>query len=325
MSSLKENWIVKINGDDRLTTFPISRPGIWKFYKQQLAQFWVVEEVQFGLDKRDYQEKLSEGQRLFVDNALTLFATMDKIININIVEKFSKMFSVYEIDLYYNAQTAIENIHGEAYSLMIETYIVDDVKKAAMLDAWVTHPVIAQIAKWIRDVYESDNMSAAEALFRIVLIEGVIFPTGFVPIYWITDSSTGLMKGLGHANELIARDETLHKLFGTYMQLVIREPIKQSAAESIVREIEPICDAFAETCLPVDLPEMNKKMLCEYIRCLLDTVLIEHGFSAIYNVKNPFAFMEKILLNNKTNFFERSVSEYNKPRETRRYEVDRNF
>lgn len=322
--SLTVEYIAPLPGDQRYATFPVSRPAIWKFYKRQIAQFWVAEEVHLADDKQHYQQ-LTEGRRQFLDVILAFFACMDKIININIARKFKTMFNIYEIDLFYDAQTTIENIHGEVYSLMLDTYITDPVYKQKLINGWVNNPAVAKIAAWVKYVYESPDMDASEALFRIALIEGVIFPMGFVPIYWLTDSKEGLMPGLAYANEMIARDETLHKLFGTHMQSELKWPIKENEARAIANELIPVCKLLAEECIPKDLPEMKTSMFLQYARCLIDTMMEEHGFAPIFGDKNPFPFMEKIMLNNKTNFFERQVSEYNKNTSQTKYEVANDF
>ena len=55
---------------------------------------------------------------------------------------------------------------------------------------------------------------------------------------------------------------------------------------------------------------MNSQMMTQYIQFVADRLSVQLGYKKIYNVINPFDWMELISLEGKTNFFERKVGEY---------------
>lgn len=122
------------------------------------------------------------------------------------------------------------------------------------------------------------------------------------------------MPGLSFSNELISRDEGLHCSFAT---LLYTKHVKNKLTCDRIKEI--ICDAveiekeFVEDSLPVSLIGMNSKLMKQYIEFVADYWLVELGCPRVYNVENPFDFMDMLSLQGKTNFFEGRVSEYKKP------------
>ena len=184
-----------IPSDVRLATFPIGRRDLWKFYKLAQSCFWVPEDVDLSKDCADYDShpKMTDGIRRSIDYILAFFSNLDKMVNINITERFKKDFSIYEIDCFYDLQLAMENIHGELYSLQLETLIRDPIKKAHLLNSVSTIPVIKKMSDWI-NLCVSSSASSGERLIRMVCVEGLFFMSSFCIIYWLADR--GLMRGL---------------------------------------------------------------------------------------------------------------------------------
>lgn len=318
--------IAPISGDDRLTTLPIGRPQLWDLYKKSMKCFWTAEEVNISVDKSDYKRKLTEKERHFVNFVLAFFAASDKIVNLNLAKRFKDEIKILEAEYFYDFQMAMENIHAEMYSLLLDTIITDEKEKAFLQDAIKNIPVIAKMTDWMFKWINSDK-SFAHRLLGMACVEGIFFSGCFCAIYWL--ANRGLMPGLAHSNELIARDEGLHTFFATVLYNLIREELKLSQTEAyeIIAEAVEIAKEFINAALPIDLPEMNARLMSQYIETVADNLLVLIELPKVYNSKQPFKFMEQINMIGKTNFFERYVSDYQKApvADNDEFEVSTNF
>lgn len=315
-------YIERIPEDDRLTTYPIMRSEIWEFVKKAQHSFWTAEEVSLSTDRVHYERKLSKGQKWFVDCVLAFFAASDKIVNMNLAKRFKDDINIPEVEYFYNFQIAMEDIHAEMYSLQLETIIPDKMERQHLLNAITTIPVIGKMTDWMFSCISSSESFPAR-LLRMACVEGVFFSGCFCAIYWLQNK--GLMPGLGQANELIARDEGLHTQFALALYNMVKPEYKLSkkqvydifdAAVNIARE-------FINYALPESLPEMNATLMSKYIECMADNLLALVDLPPLYKSKNPFPFMEQLNLANRTNFFERRVSEYSKPNKSDKDEWER--
>jgi len=310
-----------LENKSRFVLFPIKHADIWEMYKGAEASFWTAEEVDLGSDMVHWNE-LTDNERYFISHILAFFAASDGIVNENLASRFSSEIQYPEARCFYGFQIAIENIHSEMYSLLIDTYIHDTGEKARLLNAIETIPCVSKKADWaLRWINESDSF--AERLVAFACVEGILFSSSFCSIYWL--KKRGLMPGLCFANELIARDEGQHTDFACllYTKLVNKLPadrIRQIVTESVDIEKEFITDA-----IPVELIGMNSKLMCQYVEFVADRLLSELGVPKLYNTKNPFPFMEQISMQNKTNFFEARVGSYQKAGVMNKDVADRSF
>lgn len=293
---------------DRFVLFPIKHPEIWQMYKQAEASFWTAEEIDLSPDLLDWNRKLTQDEKYFIKHVLAFFAASDGIVNENLAVNFMNEVQYPEARCFYGFQIMMENIHSEAYSLLIDTYIKDPVEKDHLFHAIDTLPCVSQKAEWALKWITKGSF--AERLVAFAAVEGIFFSGSFCSIFWL--KKRGLMPGLSFANELISRDEGLHCDFACllYSQLVSKLPVKtlQSIITHAVEvEREFVCDA-----LPVKLIGMNAELMCQYIEFVADRLLVALGSPKIYNVTNPFDFMDLISMPGKTNFFERRVSDYQK-------------
>ncbi len=293
---------------NRYVLFPIQNQEIWRMYKKHVASFWVAEEIDLTRDKKDW-DLLNDNERYFIKMVLAFFAGSDGIVLENINENFINEVQLPEARCFYAFQGAMENIHSETYSLLINTYIKDDKEKDKLLNAITTIPCIKIKAQWCFK-YMNKSKSFQERLVAFACVEGIFFSGSFCSIFWL--KKRGLMPGLTFSNELISRDEGLHTDFACllYRQCVSKlsdKKIHQIVKDAVECEKNFICDA-----LPCKLIGMNSDMMKQYIEFISDRLLFSLGHSKIYNVTNPFDFMEMISMNGKTNFFEKKVSEYQK-------------
>jgi ribonucleotide reductase beta subunit family protein with ferritin-like domain len=293
----------------RFVLFPIQNPEIWDMYKQAEASFWTAEEIDLASDLKDWAN-LSKNERFFVSHILAFFAASDGIVNENLAANFATELQIPEARCFYGFQIAVENIHSETYSLLIDTYVTDKKERHHLLNAIETVPCVQKKAEWALQWCDRNNASFAERCVAFAAVEGIFFSGSFCAIFWL--KKRGLMPGLCFSNELISRDEGLHCDFACllYKQLVNKLP--ESRILEIVTNAVEIEKEFISSALPVELIGMNSGLMRQYIEFCADRLLWSLGCSKHYKTVNPFEWMETISLQGKTNFFEKRVAEYAK-------------
>ena len=292
---------------ERFVLFPIKYPKIWEMYKKHEASFWTAEEIDLSQDQKDW-DRMNDGERYFITNVLAFFAASDGIVNENLAVNFMKEVQLPEARCFYGFQIMIENIHSETYSLLIDTYIKDTAEKNRLFNAIETVPCVKKKAEWaLRWISKG---SFAERLIAFAAVEGIFFSGSFCSIFWL--KKRGLMPGLSFSNELISRDEGLHCDFACLLYSMLENKLNKDVLIAMIDDAVKIEQEFVSTALPVDLIGMNSKMMSQYIEFVADRLLVALGQQRIYNVSNPFDFMELISLQGKTNFFEKRVGEYQK-------------
>ncbi|XP_076271752.1 ribonucleoside-diphosphate reductase subunit M2 [Rhynchophorus ferrugineus] len=293
----------------RFVIFPIQYPDIWEKYKKAEASFWTTEEVDLCKDL-DHWRNLTDNERHFISHVLAFFAASDGIVNENLVERFSQEVQVTEARCFYGFQIAIENVHSEMYSILIETYISDPQEKEFLFNAIETLPCVCKKADWALKWISSKTSTFGERIIAFAAVEGIFFSGSFAAIFWL--KKRGLMPGLTFSNELISRDEGLHCDFACLLfSYIVQKPSKQRVVD-IIKDAVMIEQEFLSEALPVSLIGMNCNLMCQYIEFVADRLLLELGCEKIYNVTNPFDFMNIISTEGKTNFFEKKVGEYQK-------------
>ena len=293
---------------NRFCAFPIQYQSIWEMYKKAEASFWTAEEIDLGSDQKDW-DSLKESEKYFITHILAFFANSDGIVLENLAVRFMKEIQIPEARAFYGFQIAIENIHGETYALLIESYIKDPVEKNRLFHAIQTIPVIKKKSEWALKWINSDR-SFAERLIAFACIEGIFFSGSFCAIFWL--KKRNLLPGLTFSNELISRDEGLHRDFACLLYQYLNNKLDASVILEIVTEAVEIEKEFVCDALPVSLVGMNKMLMSEYINFVADHLLVSLGLPKHYHTPNPFDWMELISLQGKTNFFEKRVAEYQK-------------
>ena len=293
---------------ERFCAFPIKWNQVWEMYKKSEASFWTAEEVDLSADYKDW-ERLKSGEKHFISHVLAFFASSDGIVLENLAVRFMKEIQIPEARAFYGFQIAIENIHSEMYSLLIDTYIKDPVEKKNLFSAIETIPIIKKKADWALKWVNSDR-TFAERLVAFACIEGIFFSGSFCAIFWL--KKRNMMPGLTFSNELISRDEGLHRDFACLIYSLLSNKLDPQVIIEIVTEAVEIETEFVCDALPVSLVGMNKQLMGEYIMFVANHLLNSLGLEKHYNVQNPFDWMELISLQGKTNFFEKRVAEYQK-------------
>ena len=292
---------------ERFVLFPIKYDKIWAMYKQAENSFWTAEEVDLSADQKDW-ERLNDGEKHFITNVLAFFAASDGIVNENLAVNMMNAVQLPEARCFYGFQIMIENIHSEMYSLLIDTYVKDNVEKSRLFKSIEKIKCVTKKAEWALRWIEKGTF--AERLVAFAAVEGIFFSGSFCSIFWL--KKRGLMPGLATSNEFISRDEGMHCDFACLLYSMLTHKLSEKQVTDLILSAVAIEQEFVTDALPVDLIGMNSKLMAQYIEFVADRLLNSLGYPKVYNSENPFDFMETISLEGKTNFFEKRVSEYTK-------------
>jgi len=293
--------------DNRFVMFPIQDQSIWEMYKKQVDCFWRAEEIDLSKDNNHW-DSLNADERKFLSMILAFFAASDGIVLENLAQRFMGEVQLAEARAFYGFQIAMENIHSQTYSLLIDSYIKDPQEKDKLFNAISNYPCIKKKSDWAQKWIHDNRSTFATRLVAFACVEGIFFSGAFCSIYWM--KKRGLMPGLTFSNELISRDEALHTEFAVLLYSKLMKKMGKARIHEIIKdavdiETEFICDA-----LPCRLIGMNSQLMTQYIQFVADRLAVQLGYDKIYNVSNPFDWMELISLEGKTNFFEKKVGDY---------------
>ena len=294
----------------RFTVFPLdyNNMDVWRMYKQQMAAFWRAEEINFSNLKNEYN-KLTHDEQHFMKMVLAFFAGSDGIVNFNIATRFLQEITSMEVNIVYVFQMMMENIHGETYSLMLDSVISDPTEKNRLFNAIENFDSVSLMSNWAFKWIESSERLAYR-IMAFCIIEGVFFSGAFAAIFWFKKYNSAKLEAFYKSNELIAKDEGMHVQFGIMLYHKIRNKLSQNETNEIMTDAVNIAEHFILEALPITLIGMNSDLMIQYIKYVADRLTVELGYSKIFNVQNPFTFMETIGLSIKTNFFEQRETTY---------------
>ena len=325
MSETSQTELMLKPDDNRFVMFPIQHDDVWQMYKRQVDCFWRAEEVDLSRDMNDWN-KLNADEQKFIKMVLAFFAAADGLVIENLAVRFMGDIQLSEARAFYGFQIAMENIHSEMYSILIDTYIQDSTEKTKLFEATQNYPCIQKKADWAKKWLGDNRSSFAARLVAFAAIEGIFFSASFASIYWI--KKRGLMPGLTLSNEFISRDEALHTEFAVLLYSKLQKKLNKKRIYEIITEAVEIEKEFIIEAIPCRMIGMNSKLMIQYIEFVADRLLLQLGYDKNYNSKNPFEFMELISMESKVNFFERTNSEYalaNKTVESDVFEFNADF
>ena len=236
--------------DNRFVMFPIKCDDIWKMYKKQVDCFWRAEEIDLSKDLDNWQS-LNNDEKYFISMILAFFASSDGIVLENLASRFMTDVQLAEARAFYGFQIAMENIHSESYSLLIETYIKDNEQKNNLFNAITNYPCIKKKSDWAQKWIHDNRSSFATRLVAFACVEGIFFSGAFCSIYWL--KKRGLMPGLTFSNELISRDEALHCEFAILLYSKLNKKIDKTRIHEIIKEAVEIETEFICEALPCKL------------------------------------------------------------------------
>jgi ribonucleotide reductase beta subunit family protein with ferritin-like domain len=296
-----------VSASERYVLFPIKYPDMFQMYKKASSVYWVADEINFAEDLK-HLDTMNQNEKYFVNHILAFFAGSDGIVMENLGTRFLQDINIPEAKNFYAFQIAIEAVHSETYSLLIDTYCKDDKEKTNLFKAIDNFPAIKEKADWGLKWIDNSNVSFAQRLIAFSIVEGVFFSASFCAIFWLKER--GLLPGLSFANALISRDESLHTEFACMLYQYIDNRVPENIVHNMFKEAVDIEYRFITESLPVSLIGMNSNLMKDYICYIADRVLSMLGYDKLYNKANPFHFTQYSDVDGKTNFFDAKVSEY---------------
>ncbi len=312
----------------RYSLFPIKYPTLYKFYEDQRDAFWVPAEVDLETDVKEWREKLTDNDRHFLTYTLAFFAQADGIVLRNLDNNFSIDIDIPEASIFYGIQAGIEAVHWEMYGLLIQTLVKDPEERMRAFHAIEHYPCIRQKAEWIEE-WMNNKKPFLHRLVAFACTEGIFFSSPFASIFYY--KKRGLLPGLEKSNKFIARDEGIHRNFGSELFKILRREdpetyhITDKEVYQIVGDAVKIEENFVNNSLNVELIGINSKNMNQHVRFTADHLLLELGLQKFYNDEEPFDWMDMISLTGKQNFFEGRVTEYKKQRGDTTFCIDDDF
>ena len=310
IQSIESKTLLTDEDAERFVVFPVKQPALFQMYQKHLSVFWIPEEVSLTKDVEDYANKLTTNERYFINRILGFFAGSDGIVMENLALRFMREVPHTEAKLFYGVQNMMEGVHSVMYSLLIDTYIKDREEKRNMLGAITRIPCVQKKAAWALQWIDSVEADFPTRLLAFAIVEGIFFSGAFCAIFWLKQRA--IMPGLTTSNEFISRDEGLHTDFACLLYGMQENKLTKAKAYRLVKEAVKIEKEFIIESLPCALVGMNSKQMSQYIEFVADRLVVQLGYPKIFNVANPFDFMERISLEGKDNFFEKRNANYAK-------------
>jgi ribonucleoside-diphosphate reductase beta chain len=303
-----------LHDDERVSLYPLQRQDIWELYQNHKSTFWTAEEIDLSDDLNDWK-KLTKQEKYFIEMTLGFFAASDLIVNEHLSHDFIEKITLLELQIYYRFQAMMEDIHSNTYADMINAYVNDENRKDELFNSVKRIPCVQKKGQWAqKHIHSVENDEVKRWVTRLVVfaaVEGIFFSGSFCSIFWL--KKRGLMPGLTFSNELISRDEGLHRDVACYVyKHLIQNKLEEEEVIAIISEAVDMEKEFVTKSLPVDIIGMNSRLMCQYIEYVADHLLVNLIGRRVYNVKNPFDWMVLISMQGKTNFFEKRVSEYSR-------------
>ena len=303
-------------GLDRFVLLPIQQHGLWGLYKQALANFWTVDEIVMEKDVIQFTQQLTGGQRALLSNTLAFFACADGIVGENLAARFLSDVDIPESRMFYAVQILQEAVHEETYSVLIDTLYRDPQEKEELFHRFqAQQSAVGHKAQFALEYITDRKVTFPERLVAFLIVEGIFFSASFASIFYF--KHLGLLLGVVFANELIIRDEGDHCRHCVELFQVLGRPLGQARVQELVRAGVQVEERFVHETFAMleaaELPGLTAALMVQYVRFVADYWLRQLGFEALYEVKNPFPWMEMISMQGKANFFERHVCEYSKP------------
>jgi len=295
---------------DRFSLHPVKYPKTYDLYKKQIASFWTVDEVDLGPDINDWKT-LTENEKKFILHVLSFFNASDLIVNENLAERFSVEVQIPEAKVFYGFQIGMETIHTDMYGLLIVTYEKDTVKRDKLTSALKYNGSIKKKADWAMKWISDKESSFAKRMIAFACVEGIFFCASFCAIFYF--KKRGKLPGLTFSNELISRDESMHRDFAVHLYNdILVNKLDENVVKDIVSSAVEAENEYVREGLDADLIGLNSDLMQQYVKCVADHLLVSLNCSKLYNVENPFEWMDIIGMEGKTNFFEKRVAEYAK-------------
>jgi ribonucleoside-diphosphate reductase beta chain len=296
---------------------PFVYPWAFEKYKKQQQMHWLPDEVPLQDDIKDYNQKLSADERLLIDNIFRFFTQADVDVCCGYAKHYLPTFKQPEIRMMLVSFAAMEAVHQEAYSLLLETLGKSD----DMYQEFFDIQAMSDKHEYLTDC----NMNTKHDIAKTMAVysgftEGVQLFSSFAIL--LNYPRHNLMKGMGQIVTWSIRDESLHveglsELFRTFMREnpeLWTDKLKYEIYCAAERTVE-LEDKFIDICFnKVSVPDLTATEVKEYIRYIADRRLLGLGMKNIFHSnENPLPWIDmQVNAVEHTNFFENRATEYAK-------------
>lgn len=290
---------------DKYRLFPLKHMRIWNAFKMQEQAIWTADEIDFSQDRSGF-ENLNVEEKHLISCILGFFAHAEGVIQENSIQRLFIEIEIPEARCFYALQAYNEVVHAETYGKLIQAYF-DEQEAAQIFDLVRRNPAIDVKMAWAKRWLE-DDCTVAQRLFSFSVIEGLFFASSFCSIYYFRHKNK--LPALTTANDLIARDESMHTCFGALMYQELGLSLNYTEA---VEAIEQAVDAEIRfACSSIEFSELgfSAESMAQYVKYVADSILELYGLEGIYGVSNPFDYMVLIDVLSKNSFFEKQVTDY---------------
>lgn len=259
------------------------------WYRQAMNNFWVPEEINLGVDVKDYP-KLSEQERRAYDKILSFLIFLDSIQTANL-PSVGEYITANEVNLCLSIQAFQEALHSQSYSYMLDT-ICEPQKRNEVLYQWKNDEHLLKRNTFIGNLYnEFQKDKSAYTLMKTIvanyILEGVYFYSGFMFFYNLGRNNK--MPGSVQEIRYINRDENTHLwLFRNIILELKKEQPELFTEEKISKYREMMkegCEqeiAWGHYAIGDDIQGLTKEMMTDYIQYLGNLRCLNLEFAPIY-------------------------------------------
>lgn len=299
--------------------FAIKYPQLEELADIQEKNRWREHEIRMNDDVLTWKT-LDPKIQNFIEYVLSFSVVSDNLVNFNLINNFIDNTKLDDTSIrrFYLFQSVMEEVHARTYSKMLTSVITDSAKIDKLFNPDVNFPAIRAKIEYIQNwiYYEEENCTETK-LVAFAIIEGIMFSSLFCAFYWLKMRGIKL-SGMIQANEFISRDEGLHCDFA--LQVLNDVPLKQlpriQTINKMVKEAVDVETMFVNESLKEPLPQINAPLMIQYVQYVADRLIVqiptceETRAPKLYNVENPFSWMESISIHTVANFFEKAPTSY---------------
>lgn len=306
--SVSSNVLLDANPHKYVVFTDEVNPKIVEMCNFQEANLWLASDIDLTMDSADWV-KMSPAEKHYMKQILAFFASSDGIVGENLALNFIQEVQVPEARYFYYFQSMMEAVHAKVYSQLITTFIESKDERDELFDSIKTNDIIKQKAEWAFKWMDKENAPFSQRLIAFLAVEGIFFAGSFAAIFWLRDRGI-LANSLGVANEYISRDETLHAEFACMLYNEFCHDQSEETIQEIILSALELEKQFTRQALPDRLFGMNQELMIQYLEYVADTWLSSLRCKKLFNVEQPFNFMDTIGQKRKDNFFEKTRTNY---------------
>ena len=319
-------------GYDLRQPIPVKYHAARERFKNARNSYWTPEETPMGEDKLQWNsDKLTEAEKWLFKTNISYLTASDNLVPDNLNIAIMEHITANEVIQYLRWQVAEEANHIETYLFILESFGMDDKGQGQIFSLYENIPELRNKLNWNIDFTNNvilcdypkstpeANKAVLEDLISYYLFEFLFFPCGFSQIFAL--ARQGKLLNTAKQYSFIWRDETLHAINGLWL---IKQIIKENPElwnQKLRKKVRDMIDqaVFHEIChakiaMPDGgIPGLNLETYKEYVRFLADRAALNLDIPQLFRVKShPMPWISEYELNQEVNFFEGTVSDYQK-------------